>query len=55
MNNLTKIIQLSVIFVGLIIGIHQSITVGFQESYWIFMITFVLYLVYAYQKGKNKS
>jgi len=55
MNKLINIIQLSVIIVGFIIGVHQSITVGFQESYWIFMLTFVLYLIYAYQKGKKKS
>jgi F0F1-type ATP synthase membrane subunit c/vacuolar-type H+-ATPase subunit K len=40
--------------VGIIIGTHQTITVGFQESYWIFMLTFAIYLVFAYYRGKNK-
>jgi len=55
MNKLFSTIALSLIIAGVIMGIHQTITTGFQESYWIFMLTFVIYLVFAYYRGKNKK
>jgi hypothetical protein len=55
MNKLFTTIALSLIIVGLIIGTHQTITVGFQGSYWIFMLTLVIYLVFAYYRDKNKK
>jgi len=55
MNKAFSTIILSLIIVGLIIGTHQTITVGFQESYWIFMLTFAIYLVFAYYRGKSKK
>jgi len=30
----------------LIIGIHQTITLGFDVSYWIFMLTISMFLLY---------
>jgi len=35
-----------------VIGLHQSITVGFQYSYWLFMFTFGLLFWYKLRKDK---
>ena len=40
-----RIIVLYISAAFLIIGIHQSITQGFEYSYWIFMITLSLYFL----------
>ncbi|MEP5613234.1 MAG: hypothetical protein ABJP45_13360 [Cyclobacteriaceae bacterium] len=50
---LVDIILFVTAFVFLIIGIHQSIVVGFMESYWIFMFTIVLLLLYSFRKNKK--
>jgi len=42
-------------FAFFVIGIHQSITVGFEYSYWIFMLSISLLLLQRYLKQKNKS
>lgn len=55
MNRLLYTIAVSLIVTGIIIGTHQAISVGFQESYWIFMLTFAIYLVFAYYRGKYKK
>jgi len=55
MNKLFTTVAISLIIVGLIIGTHQTIAIGFEESYWIFMLTFVIYLVFAYYRDKNKK
>jgi len=39
----------------LIIGVHQTFTVGFYGSYWIFMLSVVLFLVYRMMKKENRS
>jgi uncharacterized ion transporter superfamily protein YfcC len=38
------ILSLSVAF--FIIGVHQTITLGFEVSYWIFMLTISMFLLY---------
>ncbi len=42
-------------FAFFIIGIHQSMTVGFEYSYWIFMLSISLLLLQRYLKQKNKT
>jgi Flp pilus assembly protein TadB len=42
-------------FAFFIIGIHQSMTVGFEYSYWIFMLSICLLLLQRYLRQKNKT
>jgi len=42
-------------FAFFVIGVHQSITVGFEYSYWIFMLSISLLLLQRYLKQKNKG
>lgn len=44
------ILSLSVAF--LIIGIHQIITVGLGDAYWIIMLSVTLLFVYNYRKKR---
>ncbi len=37
------------------IGIHQSITVGIAESYWIFMLSLSLLLLYKLRKNNGQQ
>lgn len=58
--NTTKESKPNFIVVGLafaffVIGVHQSITVGFEYSYWIFMLSISLLLLQKYLKQKNKQ
>lgn len=48
-------IILGLAFAFFVIGIHQSITVGFEYSYWIFMLSISLLLLQRYLKQKNKA
>jgi len=48
-------ILLALAFALFVIGIHQSITVGFGFSYWIFMLSVCLLLLHRYQRGKNSN
>lgn len=47
----TVILSIAIGF--LIIGIHQSFTVGFEASYWIFMITLALLLWFKIRRNKE--
>lgn len=38
-----------------IIGLHQTMTLGFPYSYWIFMLSISLLLLYKFKKDKLKS
>jgi hypothetical protein len=42
-------------FAFFVIGIHQSITVGFEYSYWIFMLSISLLLLHRYLKQKKQQ
>jgi hypothetical protein len=42
-------------FAFFVIGIHQSITVGFEYSYWIFMLSISLLLLQRYLKQKKQQ
>jgi len=45
-------VWLALAFALFVIGIHQSLTIGFQYSYWIFMLSISLLLLHRY---KNRS
>ncbi|GAL87228.1 hypothetical protein MYP_4458 [Sporocytophaga myxococcoides] len=47
----TIIFSLGVVF--LLTGIHQTMTVGFKESYWLFMLCFMMLMVFQWAKGKS--
>lgn len=48
-----KFILLAIAFALFIIGIHQSITVGFEYSYWIFMLSISLVFLHRYKSQKE--
>ncbi len=54
-----KFILLAIAFALFIIGVHQSITVGFEYSYWIFMLSLSLVFLHRYktqkEAGKHKN
>ena len=56
---LAKNIVLSLSAAFLIIGIHQTITLGFEVSYWIFMLSISMFLFYrligSADKGPKKK
>jgi hypothetical protein len=47
----TILFSLSVAF--LIIGVHQTFTVGILQSYWIFMLSIALLLIFKFQRNKS--
>jgi hypothetical protein len=51
----TNFIIIGLAFALFIIGIHQSMTVGFEYSYWIFMLSISLLLLHRYLRQKNKT
>ncbi len=54
-SNLTNILLL--FFSGgiMVIGVHQTITNGFENSYWLFMVAIALFLYYQVRKNKDKQ
>jgi len=46
-------IWLALAFALFVIGIHQSLTVGFEYSYWIFMLSISLLLLHRYKSKPN--
>lgn len=52
---LAKNIILSLTVVFFIIGVHQTITLGFEVSYWIFMLSISMYLTYRLVGNMNKE
>jgi hypothetical protein len=49
---LTDILILSLAVALLIIGIHQTMTLGFAKAYWILMLALILYFVFNLRKRK---
>jgi amino acid permease len=45
------ILALAVVF--LIIGIDQSITLGFASAYWALMLALILFFLYTFRKRKK--
>ncbi len=50
MLKLTILLSLAVVF--FIIGVHQTINVGFAQSYGLFMLMLVCFFCYLYFKDK---
>lgn len=40
---------------SLLIAIHQSMKYGFAQSYWLFMLTFLLMMMYQLRANKLKQ
>ena len=60
MKRIPRIILLSLAVTFLVIGIHQSITLGFNKAYWLFMISLVFSLILGLKRNiientKNKN
>jgi hypothetical protein len=55
MNKPAPILILSATVALFIIGVHQTITLGFAYSYWIFMLTISLLFLYKLMKPKDSS
>jgi hypothetical protein len=49
---LKDVLILSVAVVFAIIGIHQTMVIGIQHSYWALMLALILYFVYNLRKEK---
>ena len=49
---LTDVLILSVAVVFAIIGIHQTMVIGFEKAYWALMLALILYFVYNLRKKK---
>ena len=50
--NLVDVLLLSLATVFIIIGIHQTMLVGFGNAYWALMLALILFFVYNYRKRK---
>lgn len=50
---LIHVILLSLAAVSLVIGIHRTLTEGFMENYWLFMLSLLFLMLFRYQKPKN--
>lgn len=48
-----QVVLIALSFVLLVIGIDQTISVGFKDSYFIFMFMIACFLGYTYLKGKE--
>ena len=49
---LVDVLVLSVAIAFLIIGIHQTMVLGFEKAYWALMLALILYFVYNLRKKK---
>jgi hypothetical protein len=50
---LIDIVILSLAVAFLIIGIHQTMVLGFGQAYWALMLTFILFFVYSLRKKRG--
>jgi len=49
---LADILILSLAVVFLIIGIHQTMTLGFGDAYWALMLTLILFFLFNLRRKK---
>ncbi len=54
-NTKPNFIIVGLAFAFFVIGIHQSLTIGFEYSYWIFMLSISLLLLHRYLKQKKQQ
>jgi hypothetical protein len=52
---LIQTIYLTLAAVAMVIGMHQTMTVGFGPSYWIFMTAIVFLMLFRYNRAKHRS
>lgn len=52
---LADILLLGLTLAFLIIGVDQTIVLGFSEGYWAFMLSLVLFFVYNFRKNKKMA
>jgi hypothetical protein len=52
---LADILILSLAVVFIIIGIHQTMTVGFMKAYWAIMLSMILLFVFNLRKRKQQQ
>lgn len=50
MKTIADVIIVSLAVVLLLIALHQTVMVGFGQSYWLYMLTVGLFLLYVYRK-----
>jgi hypothetical protein len=50
---LSETILFSLAVAFLIIGVHQTFTVGILQSYWIFMLSITLLLIFKFLRNKS--
>ncbi|SHK58318.1 hypothetical protein SAMN04488028_106109 [Reichenbachiella agariperforans] len=53
MNSVFQIIIFTLAAGFFLIGLHQTMTYGFSHSYWIFMLSVSLLLLYQFKKNKK--
>jgi len=47
-----NLVIFSLAVTSFIIGVHQAMTIGLQESYWLFMISTALFFWFKLRKGR---
>jgi len=52
---LADILILSLAVVFLIIGIHQTMVLGFENAYWALMLTLILFFMLTLRRNKRKQ
>ncbi|HEY3401935.1 MAG TPA: hypothetical protein VGK59_01030 [Ohtaekwangia sp.] len=52
---LADILILSLAVVFLIIGIHQTMVLGFEQAYWALMLTLILFFMLTLRRNKKKQ
>jgi hypothetical protein len=53
--SLPTVILLSLSFVFLVIGVHQTVTVGVGHGYWSIMLSVMFFFILAYRKWAAKK
>ena len=51
--NLVNVILLSLAAGFIIIGIYETMVVGFEKAYWAIMLSVILFFAYTYRKKKG--
>lgn len=52
---LLDVILISLAVAFLIIGIHQTMTVGFLHAYWVIMLALLLFFIFNLRKRKTNK
>lgn len=52
---LIDVLLMAAVIIFLTIGVHQSISHGFAQSYWVFMLALAAWFTYGYRKNKREE